>query len=82
MFSNTTVKLNHPMADKISIIDHEHAYATQGISSEIAFFKGKNWVLDIIEPFSEYADGMAGDTRVYGWVPNELIDSFLEIYRV
>ena len=81
MFSNTTYKLNHPMADKISIIDHEYAYATQGFSSEIAFFKGNNWVLDIIKPFGPYADSMAGDTRVYGHVPNGLIESFLETYR-
>ena len=81
MFSNTTYKLNHPIADKISIIDHEHAYAIKGVSSEIAFFKGKNWVLDIIEPFDAYADSLAGDTRVYGYVPNEMIESFLEKYR-
>ena len=76
-----THKLNHPIADKISIVDHAYAYARQGSTSEIAFFKGKNWVLDIIEPFDAYADSLAGDTRVYGHVPNELIDTFLETYR-
>ena len=75
------VKLNHPMADKISIIDHEYAYARQGSTSEIAFFKGKNWVLDIIEPFDAYADSLAGDTRVYCYVPNEMLDAFLDEYR-
>ncbi len=81
MFPNTTYKLNHPMADKISIIDHQHAYATQGVSSEIAFFMGKDWVLDIIEPFADYADDEAGDTRVYAYVPNEMLDAFLAEYR-
>lgn len=81
MFPNTTYKLNHPMADKISIIDHEHAYATQGVSSEIAFFMGKHWVTEIIEPFADYADSPAGDTLVYGHVPNEMLDAFLAEYR-
>ena len=78
---SSVVKLNHPMADKISIIDHEHAYARQGSSSEIAFFLGKDWVLDIVEPFGAYADSEAGDTRVYCYVPNEILDEFLDEYR-
>jgi len=76
------IKLNHPMADKISIIDHAHAYARQGSTSEIAFFMGKQWVTEIIEPFGAYADLPAGDTLVYGWVPNEMLDAFLSEYRV
>ena len=75
-----TANLNHPMADKISIIDHKHAYAMQGSTSEIAFFMGKDWVTDIIEPFEAYADGVAGDTLVYAYVPNELLDNFLREY--
>ena len=69
------------MADKISIIDHAHAYAREGSTSEIAFFMGKDWVTDIIEPFEQYADTIGGDTLVYGWVPNELLDEFLNTYR-
>ena len=76
----SVVKLNHPMANKISIIDHEHAYARQGSTSEIAFFMDKDWVTEIIEPFGAYADLPAGDTLVYGWVPNEILDSFLKEY--
>jgi hypothetical protein len=76
-----TAKLNHPMADKISIIDHKHAYARQGSTSEIAFFMGKDWVTDIIEPFEAYADVPAGDTLVYAYVPNEILDDFLKTYR-
>ena len=81
MFPRTAIKLNHPMADEISIIDHEHAYARQGSTSEIAFFKNRKWVLDIIEPFGAYADSEAGDTRVYAYVPNEMLDAFLAEYR-
>lgn len=77
----SVVKLNHPMANKISIIDHKHAYARQGSTSEIAFFMNKDWVTDIIEPFGAYADLPAGDTLVYGWVPNEILDEFLNTYR-
>ena len=76
-----TANLNHPMADKISIIDHKHAYARQGSTSEIAFFMGRDWVLDIIEPFGAYADEVAGDTLVYSYVPNEILDNFLNTYR-
>lgn len=79
--TSNVIKLNHPMADKISIIDHEHAYARQGSTSEIAFFMGKQWVTEIIEPFGAYADSMAGDTRVYAYVPNEMLDAFLAEYR-
>ena len=81
MFPRTSIKINHPMADEISIIDHEHAYARQGSTSEIAFFMNREWVLDIIEPFGAYADLPAGDTLVYGWVPNEMLDAFLAEYR-
>ena len=72
--------INHPMADSVSVVSHTFAYAGED-SSEIAFFRGKDWVTEIIEPFGAYADSMAGDTRVYGWVPNEMIDDFLETYR-
>jgi hypothetical protein len=41
---------------------------------------GKEWVLDIIEPFEAYADTVAGDTLVYVYVPNELLDNFLREY--
>ena len=83
MFGRTaTYKLNHPMTDEISIIDHEHAYARKGSTSEIAFFMNRNWVTDIIEPFAPYADSIAGDTLVYAYVPNELIDEFVSEYRV
>ena len=75
-------KLNHPMADEVSIIDHERAYAGRG-SKEIAFFSNGEWVTDIIEEFEDYTHlEPDGDTRVYGWVPIALLDPFLEKYQV
>ena len=81
MFPRTSIKLNHPLADEISIIDHDRAYARQGSTSEIAFFMGKDWVTEIIEPFGAYADSEVGDTLVYAYVPNEMLDAFLAEYR-
>ena len=72
------VRIIHPEADTISIQSSEFHYCTQGVSSEIAFFQNGLWVTDPIEPFAEYADDPIGDTRVYGWVPNNLIYAFLD----
>lgn len=79
--NNKPIAINHPMADQISIQDSEYHYCTPGVSSEIAFFRGKEWVVAPIEPFAQYHDGCAYDTAVYGHVPNELIESFLEEYK-
>ena len=77
----TAQRINHPMANEISIIDHSMAMATQGVSSELAFFLNGRWVIKPIPEFAEYAEYSTGDTRVYGWVPNELIEAFMETYR-
>jgi hypothetical protein len=78
MKMNPPKKIHHPMADEISIQDGQYHYCTPGVSSEIAFFMNRKWVTKHIEPFSPYADSIAGDTMVYGHVPNELIDEFLK----
>lgn len=78
---NKPTPINHPMADSMSIQDSEYHYCTTGKSSEIAFFMGKEWVTEIIPEFANYADTDAGDTRVYGWVPNEMIEAFLNDYK-
>jgi hypothetical protein len=75
---NQAVKINHPLADSISIQDGEFHYCTPGVSSEIAFFKNRKWVTEVIPEFAEYSDGEVGDTSVYGWVPNEKINEFME----
>jgi hypothetical protein len=73
------IKINHPMANKISVQNGEHHYA--GVNtSELAFFMNNKWVTEIIPEFADYAEAWAGDTRVYGWVPNELVERFLENY--
>ena len=75
------ITINHPMADEVSIIDHQYAYCVPGESSEVAFFVRDKWVTDILPEFAEYADALAGDTLVYGHVPNEMLDAFLAEYR-
>lgn len=77
--NNRKVKINHPMADTISISTGEHVYSGEN-SSEIAFFKNNDWVVIAIPEFSPYHDGSPSnsDTAVYPWVPNELINKFLE----
>ena len=74
------VAINHPLADSISIQDHAFAYAGRG-SVELAFFANGKWVDTIIPEFAEYADGEAGGTRVYCYVPIATVDDFLETYR-
>lgn len=76
------VKLTHPMADEISIATHSFAYAGEN-TSELAFFMNGQWVVQPIPEFAQYHDGtpLDHDTAVYGWVPNKLIDTFLEEYK-
>lgn len=80
------IKINHPMADTISIIDNDkygsliRAQAGKG-SCEIAFFKNGDWVTDVIPEFSDYVDSYVSDTRIYCWVPNNLIDEFLDKFK-
>ena len=73
------VKINHPSADIISIIDGNGAYSGLN-TSEVAFFLKGEWVVTPIEPFADYHDGSPNDadTAVYPFVPNDLIEDFLE----
>ena len=71
-------RITHPLADEISVQDSEYHYCRTGLSSEIAFFHKGEWVIEPIEPFADYADAAAGDTRVYCYVPNALIRAFLD----
>ena len=83
IINNRKVKINHPMADTISISIGQDAYCGDN-SSEIAFFKNNDWVVIVIPEFSPYHDGSPNnsDTAVYPWVPNELIDKFLAKWKV
>jgi hypothetical protein len=38
------------------------------------------WVSEVVPEFAEYADALAYDTRVYGWVPLSKFASFLATY--
>lgn len=77
--NNRKVKINHPMADTISISTGFGTYSGEG-TSEIAFFQNNDWVVVAIPEFCIYHDGgpSNADTAVYPYVPNELIDYFLE----
>ena len=74
----TLHNISHPMADQISVQDSTMHMCTPGASSEIAFFLKGRWVTDVIPFFRDFAEYSTGDTRVYGWVPNEMIDEFLK----
>lgn len=75
------IKINHPLADKISVQDSLHHYASQ-YTSEVAFFYKNKFQTIVLKEFADYCDGdQSGDTLVYGYVPNELIESFLNEYR-
>jgi hypothetical protein len=76
------VLVNHPLANRMSIQDSSSHNCVQGISSEVAFFWGLKFQTIVLEEFAEYTDGADGDTRIYSYVPNELIESFLNEYRV
>lgn len=71
-------KIKHPIADTISVVNHQGAYAGEN-TSEIAFFHKGDWVVSPIEPFADYHDGSPedADTAVYHYVPNDLINAFL-----
>ena len=82
MVDNRRVKIKHPLADTLSISTGAGAYA--GVyTSEIAFFSKGEWVIEPIEPFSDYHDNSPAnaDTAVYLYVPNELLDAFISKNR-
>lgn len=76
------VKIIHPLADRISVQDSYAHHCTPGVSSEIAFFLNNKFQTKVIKEFADYADRVEGDTLVYSFVPNDLIEKFLETYRL
>ena len=73
------IRINHPMADTISVVDHAFAYAGPN-SVEIAFFRKGDWVVKPIPEFAEYHDG-GHDTAVYPYVPRNLVYDFISQYQ-
>jgi hypothetical protein len=76
------IKINHSLADTISVVVGHGTYSSK-TQSELAFFHDGEWVTQIIPEFAEYHDGAPAesDTCVYPWVPNNLIDQFLDKHR-
>jgi hypothetical protein len=77
----TAKNLHHPMVDEVSLAIGNSAYANFPYTVEVAFFKNGEWVTSIIDQFAPYADHVAGDTRVYAYVPLTLISTFIDNYR-
>lgn len=76
------ILINHPLANRVSVQDSSAHLCVPGISSEVAFFWGLNFQTIVLKEFAEYTDSAEGDTRIYSHVPNQLIESFLNEYRV
>ena len=70
--------ISHPLADEVSLSIGSGAYARFPHSVELAFFRNGEWVTEILPEFAGCADAIAGDTRVYGWVPLIYVAKFLE----
>jgi hypothetical protein len=80
-FLNDHIKINHPLAERISVQNSSRHHAGEN-TSEVAFFANKKFQTKIVKEFADYADGVEGDTLVYSWVPNKIVESFLDKYRV
>jgi hypothetical protein len=82
MIDNRRVKINHPLADTLSISTGKGAYAGM-YTSEIAFFLKKEWVVNPIHPFVGWHDGSPNDssTAVYPYVDNDVLEQFIAKYR-
>ena len=77
---NDHIRINHPLADRISVQNSEYHHAGEN-TSEVAFFLNNKFQTEVIEEFANYASDNAGDTLVYDWVPNNIIESFLERFK-
>ena len=75
-------EISHPMANEVSIALGDQGYCTFPYTVELAFFMNGEWVTDVLPEFAEYADGEAGGTRVYAYVPLSLLSSLLDSYPV
>ena len=69
------------MADQISVQNSPAHYCVNGESSELAFLYRGRFQLETMQEFAEYSEYPYGDTRVYSYVPNELVNDFLNTYR-
>jgi hypothetical protein len=72
---NAKAKINHPMADEVSIAIGNGAYARFPYSVELAFFRNDEWVT---EPLPEFAALYSHE--VYPYVPLIYFAQFMENY--
>lgn len=72
--------INHPIVNRMSVQNSPLHHSSE-TTSEVAFFWGLKFQTIVLEEFAEYTHTQSGDTRVYDFVPNELIESFLKTYR-
>ena len=80
-FVNDHIKIDHPLSDRMSVQNSSRHHAGEN-TSEVAFFIGKKFQTKIVKEFADYSDGVEADTLVYSWVPNKIVENFLEKYRV
>ena len=77
------VHLKHPVIGAISFQDHQHANAVKGESYEVALFDHDGeWIVNPMEPFSDYHDGSTYETAVYNYVPIHIVNDFLWEYSL
>jgi len=67
------IYIKHSLADEVS-------YFQEPMSEkycEAAFFLDREWVTDIIPELADYADDIAEHTRVYRYIPRDILNDFL-----
>lgn len=70
------IAIKHELADEISYFEEP----SSAKYCEAAFFMEDEWVIETIPELSEYADVVAGDTRVYRYIPRDILNDFLWKY--
>ena len=70
------IAIKHDLADEISYFEEP----TSAKYCEAAFFLDDEWVIETIPELAEYADVVAGDTRVYRYIPRDVLNDFLWKY--
>jgi len=70
------IAIKHELADEISYFEEP----SSAKHCEAAFFMEDEWVIETIPELAEYADVVAGDTRVYRYIPREILNDFLWKY--
>lgn len=70
------IAIKHELADEISYFEEP----TSAKYCEAAFFLDDEWVIETIPELAEYADVVAGDTRVYRYIPRDVLNDFLWKY--